>query len=142
MKPGGGKKERNPKHHSTQTNPVGVGGVCVYVCGMGGCQCEDPVVGCPRRICCSTARGGISGNNNNTFTEEEEAERSIPGVQTRSETGQELSRQEPLQTEHITSQCAPLPPPWYHLLDLFLVCAGAAIWIRLNTPPQPPKTTL
>lgn len=36
MKPGGGKKERNPKHHSTQTNPVGVGGVCVYVCRMGG----------------------------------------------------------------------------------------------------------
>lgn len=113
MKPGGGKKERNPKHHSTQANPVGVGGVCVYVCGNGGCQCEDPVVGRPRGICCccSTARGGreISGNNNNTVTEEEEAERSIPGVQTRSETGQELSRQELLQTEHVNSQCAPLP---------------------------------
>lgn len=29
------------------------------------------------------------------------------------------------------------PLPWYHLLDLFLMCAGAAIWIRLNTPSHP-----
>lgn len=144
MKPGGGKKERNPKHHSTQTNPVGVGGVCVYVCGMGGVSVRIPWWDVPKESAAPQLVGAERYQGTTTILSQKKKKQSARSPASR--LGVRQDRNCPDRNfckRNILPHNVPLlPPPWYHLLDLFLMCAGAAIWIRLNTPPRPPKTTL